>query len=199
MLKNIFRKRNQKELFWDWFSKNSEQFFHFERNQFFLFKMLKAELDKIDYNLVFEFGPINNESREFVISADGIKSSFSSVIDLTQAAPSLPKWKIIAFRQPKPVTDVFIYESIKINFDDIYFSHTIANHKMSIDLFFKEFSESSEWTSLTFLLIDYLIGEYDAETYISSVEKHLYNDNHDLKPISQLKTIISEHKKTVLN
>jgi len=149
MFDKLFSKMDANQLFWDWFSKNSEKLYSFEQNQDFLFHRLKDELNKIDPNLVFEFSPVlDNGKREFVISADGIKSSFDSVKDLTKNAPKLLRWDIVAFRLPKPITDTFYFEYIEVAFDDIYFSSTNNNGKLDLDLYIKDFSESAELTSL---------------------------------------------------
>ena len=122
MFDKLFSKKDSKQLFWNWFSKNSDKLYSFEQNQDFLFHRLREELSKIDPNLVFEFSPVlDNGKREFVISADGIKSSFDSVENLAKNAPELPTWDIVAFRQPKPITDTFCYEDLEVSFDDIYF------------------------------------------------------------------------------
>jgi hypothetical protein len=74
------------EKFRNWFSRNSESYLHFEKDQDNLFKNLKSELDKIDANLVFEFSPFFIDgTREFVLSADGIKNSFPVVTSLVNA------------------------------------------------------------------------------------------------------------------
>jgi hypothetical protein len=64
-----------------------------------IFDGLAIELQKVDPNLAFEFGP-NDPKREFVISAAGIRSAFPAFVSLAAAAPTLEKWKVIAFRPP---------------------------------------------------------------------------------------------------
>jgi len=77
MFSRLFSKRNKHQDFWTWFSKNADSYFNFEQDQNSLFTKLKSELEKINPTLTFEFSPVlANNTREFIISADGIKSVF---------------------------------------------------------------------------------------------------------------------------
>jgi len=196
----MFFKKDSKTVFWKWFHKNSSQYFSFERDQDSLFDQLKNELNKIDSNLVFEFSPILQDGkRNFVISADGIKSSFSSVIDLVESAPRMQAWNIIAFRQPKPITDTFQFSNINVKFSDIYFTAITDKNRLGLDMYIKDYEESAEWTTLTYLLLDYILGEYDTELYISWIEKHTLKSKENLIPISDLFRVVNQHKMIVLN
>lgn len=81
MFERLFKKQTVEDTFWDWFSKKAHLYFNFEQDQVVLFSKLKAALEKINPDLTFEFSPIFEDgSREFIISADGIKSVFPTVI-----------------------------------------------------------------------------------------------------------------------
>ncbi len=85
-------KATEEEKFWVWFQKHSNDIFYFERDREKVFEKLTAALTNVNKDLTFEFSPIRvNGKREFVISAGGIKSAFSSVESLCQAAPDLEK------------------------------------------------------------------------------------------------------------
>ncbi len=194
---HLFAKNDPHKNFWKWFSKNSTKYYHFEQDQDALFHSLKVKLSKLDPNLVFEFSPIMQDGkREFVISADGIKTSFDLITELVSKAPKLLKWKVIAFRQPKPVEGSFHYRGIQIDFENIYFSYKVDGGKIGLDMFLKGYVDSIEWTNLTFLLLDYVIGEYDTEMYLSWIKKHPLTDSHqkEAHPIAQLPQLLKEHK-----
>jgi len=158
------------DTFWEWFTKHSNKYFNFENNQDELFTKLKNQLNSIDSNLVFEFSPIfNNGLREFIISADGIKSSFPSVIDLVEKAPKLSNWKIIAFRQPHYGTTRINYENLVVKFEDVYFRFAKDNGQIALELNIRGFYESPEWTGAAFILLDNLLGEYHAEMSLSAI------------------------------
>ena len=88
----------QLDNFWSWFQDHSEELFEFENNQDQLFDQLTSELNKIDENLTFVFGMVqDDDTREFIISADGLTSSCDAVEQLCDAAPEMEKWVVIAF------------------------------------------------------------------------------------------------------
>ena len=200
MLNRLFSRADSNKQFWDWFSKNSSKFYSFEQNMNTLFHKLKDELDRVDPNLVFEFSPmLHSGKREFVISADGIKSSFDSVETLVHNAPKFQLWDIVAFRQPKSTTGIFCYEGIRIRFDDIYFQSVCDNNKLGLRIYMKDYNESSTWTNLTFLLLDYVLGEYDTEIYVGWIEKHPYMAQEGLIPVSELQETMRRHKTMLSN
>ena len=81
------RMTSQQE-FWNWFSQHEGELFNFEADRERIFDQLAAELQKVDPNLTFEFGP-SQPRREFVISAGGVRLAFQAVSALVSAAPPL--------------------------------------------------------------------------------------------------------------
>jgi hypothetical protein len=202
MLSKLFKRRSREEVFWTWFTANSDTYYHFERNQNSVFFKLKKQLEKIHPDLTFEFGPIlTNGTRELVISADGIQSAFPLVRRLTDSAPIIPKWKITAFRQPRPeVTEVTV-EGLTVSIDDVFFKYFKDNGKIGLELHIRGFYESSEWISGIFILLDNILGEYDAETKLSFIEKKLLNETEipTLFPVRLLPSIISQYRSELNN
>ncbi|MCG8400650.1 MAG: hypothetical protein MJA84_03545 [Firmicutes bacterium] len=189
--------KKPEEQFWEWFKKKSNQFYYFEKNQSTLFQSLKTELDKIDPNLVFEFSPILEDGkREFVISADGIRESFPSVINLANNAPNMDLWKIVAFRQPKKEVSQITYENLNIKLDDIFFKYGKNNGKIDLELNIRGFQESPEWTAAVFIILDNVLGEYDTEMNLSYIDKKELDEKevNSLFPITDLPKIIHNYK-----
>src|ERR1700730_6959782 len=97
------------EQFWNWFIAHEPELFDFDPNQLAererIFDELANQLQEIDPDLVFEFGP-REPRREFVISAGGIKRAFPAVVSLVDAAPSLDRWNVTAFRPRRPLNIV---------------------------------------------------------------------------------------------
>lgn len=174
MFEKLFGTDKQKD-FWKWFTKNQQQLFYFESNQEILFDELSRRLKAIDENLVFEFSPVKeNQIREFSISADGIKSSFPAVIALIEKAPDLMNWGFYAFRQAVPSDNIEISmdNGVVIGYSDIYFRYgEDEDSKIGLELHIKNANpESKAIKSAIFVLLDSLIGEYDAETRISWID-----------------------------
>lgn len=194
---SLFTKKTKIQKFWEWFSIRSDKYFQFEGDEARLFSELKSALTKVNPSLVFEFGPITKEgTREFVVSAGGIVSVFPVVSEMFENAPSLPKWKIIAFRQPRPEISRIEIEGLGIDLEDVFFEYSVMNGMMDLLLYIKGFKESPEFTVITFILLDNLLGEHDVEMYVGSIEKFSLDESHkiDLKPISILPEIMRAHK-----
>ncbi|MBP1081517.1 MULTISPECIES: hypothetical protein [Bacillus] len=88
MIKNLFKKSYSEKDFWNWFEKNSEDYFQLKESRYeSLFNKLHSQLSKINPDLVFEFSAeLDSGKREFIISADGIVAAFPDVIRLVEAA-----------------------------------------------------------------------------------------------------------------
>jgi hypothetical protein len=197
MLRGMFKQKSKEDNFWDWFSLNADAYFHFEKDQNNLFAQLKTQLSKINSDLVFEFSPIFSDgTREFVISADGIKSVFPIVNNLVAKAPELKSWKIIAFRQPRKNITQIKYQNLLINLDDIFFKYGKDNGQIALELNIRGFYESPEWTAATFILLDNVLGEYHTEMSLSSIDKKGLNEaeDNDLFPIRSLLKVIQDYQ-----
>jgi hypothetical protein len=190
------------ERFWNWFSNNSDRYCHFENDRDRLFLTLKTELGKINPNLVFEFSnKLEDGSREFVISADGVKRSFPAVMNLVNQAPELRNWKIIAFRQPHKDVEQVSYEGLSVSLSDIFFFYTKDNGKVDLQLHMRGFYESPEWTGISFILLDTVLGEFDSSMYISGIDKRLLIEEEisNLIPIKNLPEILLAYKFEINN
>lgn len=183
---NLFSQNSAHKKFWSWFEKNDDRLFNFEKEQNKIFDELKAQLDKIDSNLVFEFSSIQNGKREFVISADGYKKSFPSVEKLYNEAPKLNKWIITKFRPRRNKLYSIDYKGIKINPNDVAFELIPSNSKINIILYIKNYDEANRdiYGAIVFLFLDAALGEYDVETKLGMIdmkpskEISIFNENN---------------------
>ena len=77
---DLFRKKESPDVaFWSWFATNEDRLFYFEKDQEKIFDELNGKLRAIHPSVTFEFGPVKQGKREFVISADGIREAFPFV------------------------------------------------------------------------------------------------------------------------
>ena len=74
--------------FWNWFREHEMELLDFEADRERVFDQLATEIQKVDPRLTFEFGP-KEATREFVISAGGIRGAFPAVSALMAAAQTL--------------------------------------------------------------------------------------------------------------
>lgn len=168
--------------FWSWFEKNQNMLFHFEKDQDRIFDKLSLAMSKVHADLTFEFGPIDNGAREFVISADGLKDAFPAVEKLFLSAPELPQWKFIKFR---PRRDVMTIQMGGVKLDPSELAVTVEpdGEKTGLTVFVKRYDESkkSQLLHVVYLMLDQAIGEYDMETKVGFIEMRPYEEQSQCK------------------
>ncbi|MBU8732316.1 hypothetical protein KM915_19880 [Cytobacillus oceanisediminis] len=195
MFKKLFGKNFTAADFWIWFEKNSQDYYQLKEEKLnSLFYKLDKQLSKINEDIAFEFSAdLIDGKREFIISADGILSAFTDVIDLVEKAPKLDGFKIIAFRPKSDVDDISTieYEDISLGPDDVFFTYRKNGDTLDIVLYLKGYdSDFEEWENAAFILLDTIIGEYDVATKIGSIDMLPYKGSPKLKPILELPSLI---------
>jgi len=182
----MFTSQAKKEdRFWEWFIKNDERIFHFEKNQNRIFTELGKSLAKINKYLTFEFGPINNGVREFVISADGIKEAFPVVESLHSKAPDLSNWKFTKFRPRRSPMDLQ-FGDIYIKPEDVLATLNKDGSKVDITVFLKGAGGANDqlYQRAAFIILDQAIGEYDMETKVGLIQTLPYNSPSTIDKVS---------------
>lgn len=156
--------------FWRWFVEHESVLLDFESDQERIFDQLAAQLHAVDPNLTFEFGP-KEIQREFIVSADGIKSAFAAVVSLADAAPKLDRWRVIAFRPRRTPPHGVEIRDKQVNPENVQFTLLDNGKAAGIQLFIPSFQEGdAEWKMLGYLLLDEVLGEYDVETRLGPIE-----------------------------
>ena len=142
------------------------------RNQNKIIEALRSELSKVSEGLTFEISSKTSYGRDFVISADGIPERFSTVIRLVGAAPVLPKWRIIAFRQPKGTHFKIEFEGQKLSMDDLWFTATPNAYLLDLMFYIKGLARRNKELMMgaTFIALDTALGEFDVETKIGKID-----------------------------
>jgi hypothetical protein len=125
---------------------------------------------KLNPNLTFEFGPIEDGRREFVISADGIREPFPEVEALYKGAPSLPRWKFIKFRPRRKPNDIS-YGGVSVKALSVSVLVEQKGQMVDITVFIPGYTQAAHKTyaAIAFLLLDEALGEYDVETRVGQV------------------------------
>jgi hypothetical protein len=161
------------EEFWIWFVSHEPELFEFDPGRVAdrerIFDELASEMHKIDPDLVFEFGP-PEPTRQFVISAGGIKHAFPAVVSLAAAVPELNRWKVTAFRPRRPLS-IVEFQGKRIDPCEVQFS-LLENGKMpGIYLFMPGFRErDAALQQIGYLLLDEALGEYDVESRVGLIK-----------------------------
>ena len=180
--------------FWKWFLQLEGDLLHFEGDMERIFNELAAELGKVDRNLCFEFGPCD-ERREFVISAGGIKASFSAAVSLAKAAPPLDHWRITAFRPRRPTLNRIEIRGKCVDPDDVQVA-LLDNGKIAgIYLFIPNFHEDAiDLKQIGYLMLDEALGEFDVETRVGLIKMLPLNAQTDVEryPLTELPRLFDQ-------
>jgi hypothetical protein len=159
------------QVFWKWFENNEAALLAVRDGREKILSELTLQIRKIDPKLVYEFGPEENGRREFTISADGMRDSFPAVETLYAAAPPLPRWKLLKFRQRREPVDIS-YQGVRVMAKSVRVGVTPAGDKVDIIVFIPGYTQAAQNTymSIAFLMLDQSLGEYDVETFLGSVD-----------------------------
>jgi hypothetical protein len=180
--------KTREQNFWTWFEKNQAKLFNFEQARDRIFDELQMELHKVCRELTFEFSPILDGKREFVVSAEGIKGAFPAVEQLVNCAPNLPQWKFVKFRQRRnPISDLQI-GGTKVKASEV--EVCIAKHagKVGLIVFVPRIQDKKALAQYGFLFLDEALGEYDVSMKVGAIEFHPATEHPEYPrfPLTQL-------------
>jgi hypothetical protein len=157
--------------FWRWFAENDDRLFHFDRDLKRTFGAVSAALNEVDGDLTFEFGPVDDGRRDFVISAGGIKRAFPAVEALAAAAPPMRRWRVIAFRPRRLVGNTVDFGGIRVDPATVTYSLLASDTKLGVYLYIPGYAEGdTRYGQAGYLLLDEALGEYDVETKLGPIQ-----------------------------
>jgi hypothetical protein len=169
-----FGRTTRERRFWQWFAANSDRLkalSTLDEHRHALIAEIDRELARVHPGLTWEHYP---KESVLVISADGNRRLFPEVQKLVAAAPSIPGWRIMAFRQRSDLSaDLSLeYSNYKVRFKDTWFRLEPEGTKVGVTLFMPHPQEADPHAigSAAFLLLDVALGEYDVETKLGSVD-----------------------------
>jgi len=181
----IERKSDKIEQFWEWFTNRHEYIYqNLETDTENLANEITENLKMIHSDLAFEISFEKVDSlRNFIISADGIKELFELVIELTNRAPNYDNWMITPFRpRLNQRNQVIELDGVSLDYDDIYFTYIEDEEEdmIHLDVYVRGYDgEDNRYIHTYFILLDSLIGEYDAVTKIGDTTMYTYSPETD--------------------
>jgi hypothetical protein len=159
---------NRAATFWKWFSAHAAEL-HGNPDLRAVMESISAELEKAYPGVFVEIGKTGDELM-LVISADGIKALFPQVQEIYAARPTVPGWKIVAFRQ-RDAGFAIEMNGTKIEPKTVKFVGTPSEGKLDIEVFLPGFKkDDEEMKKIGFIVLDHMIGEYDMETKIGAID-----------------------------
>jgi hypothetical protein len=189
------RNETSEQRFWRWFEKNSAKLMNFESDREAIFDELADQMHQVHPDLTFEFGPVENGKREFVVSADGIRDAFPAVKSLVDAAPPLKEWVIIPFRPPKGTEFTVQIGDYSLGAEDLWFSYEPDGDRIGLILYIKGITAENEGSAAqaSFILLDSGLGEYAVEEKIGFIERVALPDDPrslGLHPFASIREIV---------
>jgi hypothetical protein len=177
--------------FWKWFEDNANSLAAVRSGDDPILQKISRELRKVHPGLDFEMGLSDNGQLVFVVSANGIKSVFPVVEQLVACGPTLPNWKIMAFRQPKDSVSEILYENFLLKAEDVWFSYKHRMGKIDLTLYIRDLAPENAEQAIgaSFILLDSALGEYLVATGIGLIEHQPLPDNPELRGFQPLHEI----------
>lgn len=191
---------NKYEKFWKWFSENEETYYYkIEEDMDYLVPLLQEKLVDINENLAFEISEVLDDStREFIISADGIYSAFNDVLELYSFRLDLLKWKIVSFRAREEVISHSVeLDGLKLSYEDVSYVYEMENSKINVEIYINNYDNiDNRYIHAYFLLLDSLIGEFDAVTMIENTEIFPLDSKKKHSEFYSLKKVVDDLKRS---
>jgi len=166
--------------FWTWFE--SEEQYIFDELEHYpdeIAEQIASNLERVDSDLVFDIPfEVVNGKREFIISADGDENLFPLVQNFVKVAPSLERWNVVGLRPRTNQLDQAIdIEGLYLEYEDIFYVLRNQLFPLDVDVYIKGYDvNDNRFTHGYFLLLDTLVGEYNAVTYFGNTMIHSYED-----------------------
>ena len=198
------RDRSPEARFWAWFTDHSERLLQAGPDvQAPVYRRLGEQLRHYDDGLTWEMAA-KRDPREFVVSADGSRALFPAVRRLIDAAPEVPGWTFIAFRQRSADKFELEFGGIKISPDDVWFRSEPAGSVCHLAVYLPGLTADNEpmLGNAAFIMMDALLGEYDTTTKVGRIEFAALPVDPvaaGLQPFSRLAEVIDDPEGTRIN
>ncbi|QMS84603.1 hypothetical protein [Candidatus Xianfuyuplasma coldseepsis] len=171
--------------FWNYFTLMEEEIYHNLESQPEEYSLLiHEELLKVDEGLVFDipFEQVDGQY-ELIISADGDMSLFETVFTLCNLAPSYERWRIVPLRPRTNQADQAIdLDNLYLEYEDIYYTIQNDEFPLQLEIYINGYTkDDNRYVHGYFLLLDTLLGEYDAVVNTETVQVEPYNDQESVK------------------
>ncbi len=161
--------------FWSWFTAHQASFRdpgHLDPAEY---DALTAQVRTIEPDLIAELGQTPIGGSLLVISADGLQSAFPAVKATVAAAPRIPDWQVVAFRQPDAAPDWQLQLSgLTVSCADVrvQWRGTAAHADVDVWMPLPPETPTDTLGQFGFLALDQAIGEYATETQIGELRWH---------------------------
>lgn len=161
------------EQFWNWFVVNKFRLASVRTDDTRLIDELSRALSHVDRGLTCEIRTTEDGRHQFAVSADGNRYRFPDVQRLVAAAPSMPNWDVVAFRQRKAGQSWTVkIDEVTLDVNDIWFWPTESGDAIDLTLFVRGLTPDNYQTvtEASYMMLDWALGEYDLEMHVGHLD-----------------------------
>jgi hypothetical protein len=166
--------------FWDWLTQNEvklaaqlRQYFVVQDGENVAFTAISAALNRYSSNLFFECGIKEDQTIDFIVSADSKFENFPEVIKLMDMKPDSKHFNFLSFRQRTTGFSLNMHgQSISPEQCDFALRQSETN-KAQIDLLVLVEApdlSADELFQFVLVMLDNVLGEYDMCTHVGLVD-----------------------------
>lgn len=179
--------------FWAWFAANESMLLNVEADIDHVVQAIFLRMMRVDTALAFDLGPELDGRRQFVVSACGDPLAFPAVVRLASAAPPLERWTVTAFRPRREAKGRFeLHCGGDLDLETVRFAVEPAGGRVDVMLFVPAFRRTfaEEYEIVGRLLLDIVLGEFDAMTRVGEVSVGPLQPDVESRPLSELPSVI---------
>ena len=169
--------------FWEWFSSQEKYIYdELENHPDEIAEEINVQLKQVHSDLVFDI-PFEQVDKmyEFIISADGDSELFDTVFKLVEESPKFQRWLIQALRPRTNQLDQAIdLAGLYLEYEDIFYTVEKNELPLQINAYIRGYdNEDNRYVHGFFLLLDTLIGEYNAVKHVEVLSVSPLEDTDD--------------------
>lgn len=179
--------------FWTWFAAHESSLLDRGNDPRHGVDAILLRLMRVDSALACDVGPERDGRREIVVTACGDPLGFPAVVRLVAAAPPLERWTVTAFRQRREARGRFMLHcGGAVRLDDVRFAAEPAGDRVDLDLFVPGYRRryAEEYEIVGHLLLDMVLGEFDAMTRIGGVSVGPPQREVRSRPLAELPSVV---------
>ncbi|MBR1785094.1 MAG: hypothetical protein IJ760_06635 [Bacteroidales bacterium] len=170
---------NNTDIFWQWFTDHNEQLIAMgdldAESRAALMGSLRGQLHAYCPGLDCEVGEPTANGRTLTFTAEGDTDLFRPLVELTDAAPDLDWWDIVAFKQPmgtdlKVRFDHYRFETAKMYFEQLECEEEPEMLGLRIAVEGGERQDDEDFQVGVYVTVEALLGEFDCATMVGYIE-----------------------------
>lgn len=167
----LLKREDRVAAFWRWFGTNADRIREAAKrtDHAVIVQELGQQIAKAAPGVVHEIGMPDPTTVELIFSADGLRAGVPGVLAITKAAPRLAGFVFTAFRPRHPDFALQIKDET-VKADDLGYVSKPDNGVLHLGVFVPGDREEGLRTTIGFLLLDQVLGEYDVMTGLGRIE-----------------------------